>query len=151
MEQLATTYKVISDNKYVWLFKYNLNGDLIHYEVMEGSLTENQCDWLFRKGNFPWKESSVKKWDSYKNIRIEVGEPDYSFNSLWELYGHKIKRFDSENKFNKLKQADIIKCFVAVPEYKKYLQSTGVSQTNLATFIHQRYYEDDWKKAIKSK
>ncbi|NDP26438.1 MAG: hypothetical protein GZ087_03285 [Flavobacterium sp.] len=148
MEQLTTTYTVKIECGDIWQFKYNLNGVLIHFNVLAGDLNERHSDWLYIKGKFPYLESHIKKWQKdLKQLTIEVGEADFSFESLWNLYGNKVSRFDAEKTFKKLTTADQIKCFLAVPGYKKYVARKQIATAHLATFINRQYYNDDWSKA----
>ncbi len=88
------------------------------------------------------------KEKAYKDkFEIEVSPAKLDFETLWNLYDNKVKKFESEKSFKKLKEADIIKCFLSVPGYNKYLQRKGVAKAHLSTFINQRYFEDDWSKA----
>lgn len=150
MDQLTTYRAKGKEIGLIFLFKYCLNGNLKLFEIAEGVLTPAQEDWLFNSKHFPSTEEKMKYWiKNPKFIKIFIVEKSpavLTFEALWELYDHKIKKHESENKFKKLKEAEVIKCFIAVPHYKKYLQRKGVAQTNLATFIHQKYYEDDYSK-----
>jgi hypothetical protein len=149
MEQL-TTYTVKAKNtQTVWVFKYHLNGSLNEFKVLEGLPTEKQFDWLFKKGNFPYYEEQIKDWIKKLKANFEIlkVDPVFSFEMVWNLYNNKVKRVEAEKQFNKLKQADVIKLFLSIPGYDKYLQKKGVSKAHLSTFINQRYFEDDWSKA----
>jgi hypothetical protein len=152
MEQLTTYRAKGKEIGLVFLFKYDLNGNLRVFIIEEGELNAKQMQWLFASANFPANESLIRsvwmKEEKYTKVfEIEKSPAVLTFEALWELFGHKIKKFEAENKFKKLKEADVIKCFTSLPNYKKYLQRKGVAQTNLATYIHQRYFEDDWSKA----
>lgn len=152
MEQLTTYRAKGKEIGIVLLFKYDLNGHLKAFEVSEGQLNHVQMRWLFADANFPAQESLMTSlWMKdpryLKIFEIDRSAANLSFEALWNLYDHKIKRHESELKFKKLKETDVIRCFKAVPDYKKYIARRGVAQTNLATFIHQRYFEDDWGKA----
>lgn len=146
---MERTYTVKIERGDIWVFKYNLNGVLIHFNVLEGDLTEKHSDWLYKKGKFPYLESHIKDWQkNLKQLIIEVGDPDLSFDALWDLYNHKAKKHEALNKFKKLSQSDVVKCFMSIKGYDYYLSKKGTSKALLATFIHQRYYEDDWYKAV---
>jgi hypothetical protein len=152
MEQLTTYRAKGKEIGLVFLFKYDLNGNLKLFEVSEGTLTPAQMKWLFAGANFPANESIIKniwmKEKAYKDkFEIEVSPAKLDFEALWNLYDNKVKKFESEKSFKKLKEADIIKCFLSVPGYNKYLQRKGVAKAHLSTFINQRYFEDDWSKA----
>ena len=81
------------------------------------------------------------------NFEIVKAEPVLDFDNLWNLYGHKVAKWDAEKAYTKLKDADKIKCFLSIPGYKKYLSKTGIGVAHLATFINRQYYNDDWTKA----
>lgn len=145
---MERTYTVKIERGDIWQFKYNLNGFLIAFNVMEGEISQTHSDWLFVKGKFPYLENQIKDWQKkLKQLTIEVGEPDFSFDALWDLYGNKVSKFDAQKSFKKLSQADQIKCFMAVPGYKKYVARKQIGTAHLATFINRQYYNDDWHKA----
>ena len=153
MNEQLTTYRAKGKEiGLVFLFKYDLNGNLKLFEIAEGELNANQMKWLFASANFPADESIMRSiWMKDKKylkvFEIEKSVANLSFEALWNLYDNKVKKFESEKSFKKLKEADIIKCFLAVPGYNKYLQRKGVAKAHLSTFINQRYFEDDWSKA----
>ena len=153
MNEQLTTYRAKGKEiGLVFLFKYDLKGNLKLFEIAEGELNANQMKWLFASANFPADESIMRSiWMKDKKylkvFEIEKSVANLSFEALWNLYDNKVKKFESEKSFKKLKEADIIKCFLAVPGYNKYLQRKGVAKAHLSTFINQRYFEDDWSKA----
>lgn len=152
MEQFTTYRAKGKEIGLVFLFKYDLKGNLKLFEIAEGELNAQQMKWLFASANFPADESIMRSiWMKDKKylkvFEIEKSVANLSFEALWNLYDNKVKKFESEKSFKKLKEADIIKCFLAVPGYNKYLQRKGVAKAHLSTFINQRYFEDDWSKA----
>lgn len=159
MNQL-TTYIIKSKlNGYVWRFKYHLNGDFKSFEILEGKLNQKQVLWLFGGENdkgehqaskFPVVESTIKIWQTKlkENFEITIELPDLSFEALWNLYDHKVKRIEAQKQFAKLKESEVIKCFLSIPGYNKYLQIKRTSKAHLSTFINKRYFEDDWSKAV---
>ena len=113
MDQI-TTYTIKSkQNGFVWLFKYQLNGNFIGFEILDCQLSETQKKWL--KNNFPFVEDDIKEWQkSLKdNFEIIKAEPILNFENLWNLYGNKVSKWDAEKAFNKLSDSDKIKCFLA--------------------------------------
>ncbi len=132
------------------LFKFDLNGNFRSFELVEGIFNQVQVEWI--KKLYPFTEKELKeKWLDNKQLKdlfdITQAPAILNFNAVWELFGHKIKRFEAETKWNKCNEATRIKIFTSIPEYKKYIERKGVAQTNLATYINKRYYEDDWKRA----
>lgn len=95
----------------------------------------------------PYDHHWIKDKKYTKVFEVEKSPPDLSFESLWNLYDYKVKKFEAEKAFAKLKLSDIIKCFLAVPGYDKYLQNKGVAKAHLSSFINKRYFEDQWNKA----
>ena len=147
MEQY-TTYTVKSRNSpNIWQFKFHLNGTLAEFNLLEGTLTEKQINWLSSKGHFPFYEAEVKNWQSKlsENFEIIVGEPDLSFDALWSLHNHKVSKAMALKAFNKLKPADIILCFLGNERYQKYIATKpNLEKMHLATFINQRRWEDEY-------
>ncbi|WP_300978907.1 hypothetical protein [Flavobacterium sp.] len=150
MEQLTTYRAKGKEIGMVFLFKYDLNGNLKGFEIAEGELNPDQIKWLFE--NFPATEILMtdiwmkdKKYT--KVFEVEKSPPNLAFESLWNLYDNKVKKFEAEKAFNKLKEPDIIRCFLSVPGYNKYLQRKGIAKAHLSSFINKRYFDDDWNKA----
>ena len=144
-----TTYTVKAKNTdNVWVFKYDLNGLLTEFKRLEGILSDNQIQWFFFKGKFPYTELQIKDWmKSLKvNFEITVGEPDLSFEALWQLYNYKVKRVEAEKNFNKLKESDVVKLFVEIPKYNRYMTKKNHDKAHLSTFINKRMFEDDYSK-----
>jgi hypothetical protein len=152
MEQI-TTYTVKSKEKgLIFLFKYDLNGNLKAFEIVEGELNGRQMKWLFAGANFPADESTMRNvWQKEKsytaNFEIIKATPVLDFENLWQIYNNKVKKFEAEKSYNKLKEPDKIRCFLAIKGYDKYLAKSGVAKAHLSTFINQRYFEDEWSKA----
>ena len=128
----------------VWQFKYNLNGVLIHFNVMEGDLTEKQEKFLYLEGKFPWKETQIKTWSKlYPHTTDEIGEADLSFDNFWKRYDLKVKKELSEKAWNKLPDADKIKCFLRLKKYNQSLVKTNQAKAHLVTWINQKRYNDE--------
>ena len=145
-----TTYTVTGKNApIVWQFKYHLNGLLSEFKLLEGELDAKQINWLFVQGKFPYLEKQIKGWSAISNFRIEVGEPDLSFDSFWNAYGNKVgKKKMAENTWNKLSQADKVKALQAIKHYNKYLsRKPGIDKAHATTYLNQEYYNNEWKSA----
>lgn len=148
MEQLTTYRAKGKEIGLVFLFKYDLNGNLKLFEISEGELNEEQMKWLFSP-NFPANESiMVTIWSKEKKytkvFEIEKSPANLSFDALWQLYGYKESRKDAEKFFNKLSEADKIKCFIQVPKYKKKITISGIAQALLATWLNKQRYNDEY-------
>ena len=172
MDQL-TTYRVKGKTiGLVFLFKYDLNGNLKLFEVSEGELDDKQVNWLFRGFlpkdvpetlpfstqkelnnylvvRFPATENMFKcHWAKNKEMiqkfEIEKSPANLSFEALWNLYGYKESRKDAEKFFSKLTEADKIKCFIQVPKYKKKIALTGIAQALLGTWLNKQRFNDEY-------
>lgn len=175
MEQL-TTYRVKGkDIGLVFLFKYDLKGNYKGNLLEEGILTDEQKNWLFRgyipkgavfsnakelislmKVRFPASEKiMIEEWEKNKDILekfdIKKSPADLSFDALWNLYGYKESRKDAEKLFNKLKEEQIIKCFIQVPKYKKKLAQSTTAQALLSTWISKERFNDEYPEAVNTK
>lgn len=150
MNEQLTTYRAKGKEIGVqFLFKYDLKGNLRLFEIVEGELNAKQMKWLYAMGNFPGCESIMKsvwmKEKAYKDkFEVEVSPADLSFDALWNLYGYKESRKDAERFYNKLTEADKIKCFVQVPKYKKKIAQSGIAQALLATWLNKQQYNDEY-------
>lgn len=149
--ELLTTYRAKGKTIGLeFLFKYDLNGNLKVFEIVDGELNDEQMGWLFST-NFPATEEIIKtKWiklDKYKKVfEISTSPAVINFEALWNLYDYKVKRFDAEKAFKKLKEHEVIKCFTSIPGYNKYLRNKQIAKAHLSTFINRRYFEDDFNK-----
>ena len=147
MEQL-TTYRAQGKSiGLVFLFKYDLNGNLKLFEICEGELNQEQTKWLF--SHFPANEIIMTtvwmKDEKYTKVfTVTVSPADLSFDALWNLFDYKVSRQDAEKQFKKLKPAEIIKCFTEIPFYLDHLKKNpGIGKLHLATYINKRRYEDE--------
>ncbi|WP_294958736.1 hypothetical protein [uncultured Flavobacterium sp.] len=141
---LVRTYTVKMQSGDIWQFKYNLNGVLIFFNVLEGDLTAKQEKFLYLDGKFPWKEAHIKSWSAlYKTTTVEVGEPDLSFNAFWKLYPHNplSKKKIALDRFNKLKPVDLIKLFLKTPEFIKEKNKQNSPFPYAEVYINQRWWD----------
>lgn len=154
MEQ-HTTYRAKGKTiGLIFLFKYDLNGNLKAFQIEQGQLNGEQMKWLFSHSNFPADESIIRslwmKDEKYTKVFIvEVSPADLSFEALWNLYNKKESRKDAEKIFAKLKESDIIKCFLQVPIYKKKIAQSGVAQALLSTWLNKERFNDEYSSEFK--
>lgn len=149
MQQLTTYRATGKEIGLVFLFKYDLNGHLREFKIEDGELNGNQMKWLFSGSNFPASESIMKTvWmveDKYKKVfKVEKSIADLSFEAFWNLWGLKIKKEHSEKAWNKLSEADKIKCFLSLKKYESHLKQTGQAKAHLVTWLNQKRYNDEY-------
>lgn len=141
---LVRTYTVKMQSGDIWQFKYNLNGVLIFFNVLEGDLKPSQEKFLYLDGKFPWKEEFIKAWSKlYKTTTVEVGEPNLSFEAFWKLYPANplSKKKLALERFNKLKEIDKIKIFLKTPEYIKEKIKQNHNLPYAEVYINQRWWD----------
>ncbi|MDQ8012019.1 MAG: hypothetical protein REI96_06205 [Flavobacterium nitrogenifigens] len=148
MDHLTTYRAKGKEVGLIFLFKYDLNGNLKQFEISEGELNEKQKKWLF--SHFPADEKVFKDvWinsDYFKQkFEINVSPANISFEALWILYDYKVSKKDAETAYKKAKQETIIKCFISIPAYKKHLSKTQTAQAHLSRFINGEYYNNEYK------
>lgn len=152
MEPLITYRAKGKEIGLVFLFKYDLNGDLRLFEICEGQLNDEQINWLYSQ-RFPANEIIIKtvwmKKENYlKHFEIEISPADLSFDALWELYGYKENKKEAEKLFNRLKEEEKIKCFIQVPKYKKSIAQRGIAQALLSTWINKQRFNDEYSEPV---
>ena len=144
---MQTIYTVKSkQDGYIWQFKYDLNGNLKAFEILEGILSGKQMKWLFASANFAANESIMKTvWmlNLKSNFEITVGVPDLSFEVFWNTYNHKVKKLLSEKAWERLSKKDRIDALQGIKPYDGYLSRKGVAKAHPATYLNQRYWEDN--------
>ncbi|MCV9934527.1 hypothetical protein OIU80_19780 [Flavobacterium sp. LS1R47] len=148
MEPLTTYRAKGNEIGLIFLFKYDLNGNLKLFEISEGELNDEQMKWLF-SSNYPSNENIMKtvwmKVKKYLKVFEIVKSPaDLSFEALWNMYGYKESRKAAEKNFNKLTEEEKIKCFIQVPKYKKKLAKSTISQALLETWISKQRFNDEY-------
>lgn len=140
-----TTYTVTGKNsEVVWFFKYDLNGLLREFRLDEGTLDEKQIQWLFHKDRFPYLEKTIKGWNSIKNLNVEVGTPNLTFDTFFNAYNHKVKKVVSEKAWSRLSQKDRIEAIKGIKAYDNGIQRKGIAKAHPSTYLNQRYWEDNW-------
>jgi hypothetical protein len=152
MEQLTTYTAKGKTIGLEFLFKYDLNGNLRAFEIVEGDLNKEQIDWLF-SSNFPSAEQLMKsdwmKKEKYvKHFEVQVSPADISFDTGWKIYDHKLAKQDAEKAFKKMTEPEKIKFFISLPGYERYLKKSGIAKAHMATYINKRYYENEYPEAV---
>lgn len=146
---MKTTYTVRSKNTDdVLEFIYDLNGVLTSFKILRGSLDGRKAKWLFSP-RFPAFESMMKtiwmKEPEYtKNLRIEAGELDLSFETFMKAYRHRIKKQQAKKAWEKLSKADKIEALKGIKSYDAYLVRKQVPKCNPQAYLNQRRWEDDF-------
>lgn len=146
MEQFKTYTVRAKTTKAVWVFKYDLDGSLHSFEVLDGSFDEARANWLFVSGRFPYNESVMKKWFKVlrKYFEIEIGIPEITFDYFYNLYGKKTTKKQASDFWNKMKKADKIKAVMFIRNYKNVCKLyNNREQVDPIRYLKHRRYEDE--------
>lgn len=142
---MLTVYKVKGkDVGLEFLFKYDLNGFLTEFKKNQ-PLTQEQRLWLY-SARFPEDEELMKEWIVYLKKKFEVVKvpADLSFETLWQLYNLKVSKADAEKAFKKLKEPEVIKCFLGLKPYEDYLIKSKIAKAHLSRYINGKYFENEY-------
>ncbi len=144
MKQALTTYTMTAKNyPSVMQFKYDLNGLLKTFKVLEGELNEEQRAFLFSR-RFPYNESKIQKWQKLDNVELVIGSPDLSFEVFYDQYKYKVGKLKAQRAWDKLSKADRISCLKSLKAYDDYLFRKKIAKAYPATYINQRKFEDEF-------
>ncbi len=92
MTEPITTYTIKSKNtSNIWEFKYDLNGFLKEFKIIEGQLNKQQIEYLFHPLRFPYLETTIEGWKKIQKVEVIIGKPDLSFDTFWRLYNYKAR------------------------------------------------------------
>lgn len=147
---MQTTYIIKGKNNDTeYLFKYDLEGNLRTFEVVGAPLTDTQIVWFFKGNNIPSREQFMLdywlKLPKFKSLfDIRKVPADLSFDNLWQLYNYKVSKADAIKAFAKLKEPDVIKCFIGLKPYEEYLAKTKIAKAHLSRYINGRYFENEY-------
>ncbi|MEQ3500628.1 hypothetical protein ABMY20_12795 [Tenacibaculum sp. SSH1-16] len=146
MSEMVTTYTVKGrKTSIIWEFKYDLNGLLSNFKIVEGELDDQQKKWLFYYTRFPYTENKIKSWDKvYKNFEVVIGEPDLSFDTFWNLYNYKVGKLQAKKAWDKLSKSDQLKAIKQIKAYDGMLYRKKIQKANPATYLNQRRFDDEF-------
>lgn len=145
MNNLATYTIKGKESGYIWRFKYNLDGSLYSFEVLEGTFSERQSKWLFEGGRFPYKLSMIDIWKKHltKNFEIEESLPAYTFDVFWDMYAKKQTKKQSCDFWKKMKEADRVKAIQGIRRYNNFLRlNPWRDKVDPIRYLKHRRYED---------
>lgn len=139
---LKTTYIITGKKQGQITIKFDINGNLIHFDYDGELLSDVQTKWLYPR--IPLNESKMSEWYKVKEFVVQKGEPDLSFETFWTIWNLKVKKENSEKAWNKLSKADKIKCFLNHKKYQEHLNRTGQAKAHLVTWLNQKRYNDEY-------
>ncbi len=149
MNEPLTSYTCRSRNtNVIWIFRFNLEGQIKSFEIHGDALTSKQVNWLFSENNFPVSEDVVLSWKYVlkKNFEIFKEEFDITFLNFYALYDYKVGKQEAEKAWNKLSKKDKISAIIGVKHYNNYLKrNNGIAKTYPSTYLNKRRWESDYR------
>lgn len=149
MESPKTSYTCKSRNtNLIWIFKYDLEGELRSFEILGNGLTPEQVVWIFNPDRFPYKETMISLWQKHlkKNFEIFKEEFELTFENFYNLFGNKVGKMESKRAWEKLSKKDKINAIIGIKHYDNYLKrNPKYSKTYPATYLNKRRWESDYK------
>jgi hypothetical protein len=143
-EEKYVTYEVtFKETKEKWIYQYRKSDGVIHcfFNDPKGIGILN----LFKKRTFPETIEMIEEWSKYKNIvTIELKLDDYSFDTLYNKYGLKVKGDLAKKAYEKLDLVTKMKIFNVLPKYDANLAKTGQAKAHLVTWLNQKRYNDEY-------
>lgn len=106
----------------------------------DANLSNVQLDYF--TANFPMRTSGLDAIVG-RSGKVEVIEPDLSFDSFWSAYGNKINRKRTFPLWDKLTDTDRAAVFSALPKYRYYTKAKGISMANPENYLRDRRWEDE--------
>ena len=133
----------------VLVFKYNLNGVLIAFELQDCSkMSEQQIQWFFNPKRFPYLETQIKNFKAIREFTVTEGDLEITFDMFWNAYKKKVKRMQAEKAWEKLSESDKLKAIAGIRHYDGYLQrKRTIEKAYPGTYLNQKYFNDEWGSA----
>lgn len=141
------TYTIKSKDVHaVWVFKYHLSGELFSFEVLDGSFSSKQADWLFRSGRFPYNETIMKVWlkQYRKFFEFEVGIPEITFEYFYEIYGRKRTKAEALKFWSRMTPKDRTLAVLGVKRYLNICKLDNRSPVDPVRYLRNRRFEDEY-------
>lgn len=127
----------------IWKFTYNLDGLLSKFEFLEGDMTPVMIQWLFQKGYFPFKEEMIETFKQRKDLTVEIGDPDLSFDRFWNTYAKKQKKIVTEKLWKKLSDQNRLAAINGIKKYKTICRMNNHGQALPDTYLSQQRWLDE--------
>ena len=148
--EAVKTYSVIGSTfKGVMVFKYDLNGLLISFKLIDAEeLSEAQYNWFFKRGEFPYYEKQIGTLKAIRQFTVTEGDFNLTFEMFWVAYKYKVKKVLAEKAWDKLSDDDKIKAVAGIKHYLGFIQrKRSQEKAYPSTYLNQRYWEDEWGSA----
>lgn len=122
------------------LLSYDDSTDLCRAVEFNCELSPAQVDYFTRA--FPMRLADLEAIVG-RTGRVEAVQADLSFDSFWSTYAVKINRKRAIPLWERLNDAERVAVFSAIPRYRYYCKSKGISMANPENYLRDRRWEDE--------
>jgi len=147
-EGLAERYQERKKNGDFGLRKFKISSDLLGVTMFGDHEFEMDCGArLVENGVAPNGvaiNDQTEELPKREDIVQKKGFAQEMFDTFWESFANKKNKKKARTAFNRLSKAKMSLCVDRIPEYKKYLELTGVIQMHPTTWINGERWEDDF-------
>lgn len=126
------------------LFKFDLNGRLIGFEV-QAMLSEEQYGWFF--ANLPKSQAVLLGDWKRKSKTIKVAEVplDLSFEAFYKKYAYKVgDKKKAQTLWAKLSDAEKALAITKIDSYNRYTERTQIAKVYPERYLSQRRFENEF-------
>lgn len=127
------------------LFKFNLNGMLIGFEI-NATLSDGQYDYFFK--NLPMKvEILTVSWKKNSNtLKISEVPLDLSFDAFWTKYAYKVgDKKKAEKLWSKLNDADRSLALNNIDKYSRFAFERNIDKVYPERYLSQERFKNEFK------
>lgn len=145
MEQFRTFSIKSRKGLGTWFFRFNLDGSLYSYTILQGTLNKEQAVWLFKGGRFPIHIQDMEyfKQSFSRHFLIEETVPKMDFKYFWETYGKKALKKQAFDFWKKMTEVDRILAITGIKKYREYCEKKKQDLQDPIRYLRNRRYEDE--------
>ena len=133
--------------KKVWVFKYNIHGDLRSFEPLDGRINDELAMYMFGGMKFPYNEDRMGLFKKHlkKQFEIDVNELEYDFDLFWNEYAHKTRNKETKDYWKKMSVEDRVKAVKGVRKYKNFLRlNSWRSPVDPIRYLKREMFNDEF-------
>jgi len=121
------------------VFKYNTNGVLCGFEILENELTMEQTDGLLKSVFLVERE--FLNFCKDKKVEVTTLLEDLSFDRFWKAYDYKQGKVKAAQEWNKMNDTSKAAAIGGIRKYKKNLPQ-GVALLYPERYLKYKRWED---------
>lgn len=123
-------------------FKLTFNADGVIQSYEATQCTTMQLSYFAR--HLPVKAEFVNEQNLRGlNLMIIEEQQDISFRAFWEAYNYKHKKVKAEQSWSKLSKEEKILALNYIQWYRQHCSMHNIAMAYPATFINQKYWDND--------